>query len=222
MQREAEASQATPSVIAVSPDAFYVPYDGVVSGEVIVDVPSAGEYELTLSAQREAHVPSGPDEFSASEVVFSRVIDREGRAAVPFFVSPGRMLIGALRLKAELARVGSNAVEAGAWSESVRVGVRKRVDLSGEWFVEKIRPFGYGVGHVKDPFVPDSPPERIALPGRFKRTSLTSEFRDWVSVSRKTRRAGARSDSCSGTSRTSRSPGRCPTTSRRRASCRSR
>ena len=187
-------ADAEPSVDAVAGvrevrvDARYVAAGDVVRGKILLSLPAepAGRMTLRVSATRDVEVASAPDTATAQrEPTASRSVEGAGGSEVPFSVSTRGILSGGVRVKAELlAEEGKEAaVLSAAWGAQVRVGVRRRVDLAGDWKPVEVEEWT-ALTHRPPQGWTLPQPEAVRLPGSLD-AAFTEHFRGWVTLRRR-------------------------------------
>jgi hypothetical protein len=108
---------------------------------------------------------------------------KEGSVEQPFEVKAAGLLIGTVRVKAEVLTGDAAEPLAYGWSKPLPVGVRRRIDLAGEWPVTAVEPFQFeDKWRPKDWKMPQDV-KTLTLPGTFDPV-LTTWFRGWVTVKR--------------------------------------
>lgn len=182
------ASQAAEiaAVDAIELPARYVAAGETLAGRVRLDVPEGGGGYLLVTAHTTVDVPTNRNGHAGTrhETVYAGAVKGTAAVAVPIAVKAEGVLVGGLRLRATVFdRPGGTALSS-AWSETVTVGVRRRLSLAGDWTVLDARPFPFGVGGQKEPYRPERLPETIRLPGTLDESGLTGKFRGWVTVKR--------------------------------------
>jgi hypothetical protein len=99
---------------------------------------------------------------------------------VPFELDAGNCLLGELRAHIELLSADGKTMLSEAWSEPVKIGIRKRVSLAGDWQVTRMEPFAYeSQWRPKDWKQPEL--KSVRLPGPLLRDEW---FRGWITVAR--------------------------------------
>jgi hypothetical protein len=186
-------ADAGPSVDAagvreVGVDARYVAAGDALRGKIMLSLPAepAGRTTLRLSANRDVDVTSWPDlDVEPLEPTASRAVEGAGAFEVPFTVSTLGMLSGGIRVKAELhAGEGKEAaLLSAAWGPPVRAGVRRRVDLAGDWKPVEVEEWtAFAHRPPQGWTLPE--PEAVRLPGSLD-AAYTEHFRGWVTLERR-------------------------------------
>ncbi|MCY3022724.1 MAG: hypothetical protein NTW87_27410 [Planctomycetota bacterium] len=157
---------------------------GVAVFSIPAGFPKDGLVRITLV--RETNVPDDPKaqaNTGVEELVGRPVGDQAGTVEVPFDFGAAGMLEGQLRIKAELLESKTGQAPAAAWAPAIKVGVRQRVNLAGEWSVTNVDLFKYeNQWRPKDWKMPENV-KTVVLPGAFD-GALTEWFRGWVTVKR--------------------------------------
>ena len=173
-----------PAIRKIEIDAAYVPAGGAAHGVVRLDLlpsPPSGA-RLRVVAVRDVDVPDGRRAAAGRRT--EEIVNRAVTAAtseIRFDLPAGDMLTGTMQVQAEVL-VGKDAAPvSAAWSAPVQVGVRKRVDLAGDWTVASMKVLEGDVPQRPKDWKPPAPPAAVALPGRFP---FDDGFRGWVTLKR--------------------------------------
>ncbi|HEY3321133.1 MAG TPA: hypothetical protein VGP72_11755 [Planctomycetota bacterium] len=141
-------------------------------------LPKDASVRITLT--RETDVPSEPGAKGGTvteEIANQPLAD----ATFPFELTTKGMLTGRLRVLAELLEGKNGPCLEMAWGPVINVGVRRRVDLAGDWSVVKIDPLLGDVRERPKNWVPPTPPATIVQPGPLP---FDAGFRGWVTLKR--------------------------------------
>jgi len=178
------APPVTPAIQAVELDTAYVAAGGVVHGRVRLDVPSQNlrvAASLCVTALRDADVVDGKKPAGRrTEELLTKPVSA-GMTEVKFDLATGDMLVGTMQVRAELVAGRDAPALAAAWSAPVRVGVRKRIDLGGEWTVAGVKIWEGDVPQRPKDWKPQPPPATVAVPGRFP---FDEGWRGWITLKR--------------------------------------
>ena len=174
-----------PRVDRVSVDRAYVSGGEAGRGTVHATLPDdlPADVRLVVTMAREIDVPTAGGKGGRG---VEKLLDRPvgtARGAVEWTV-PWRaddMLVGSCQLKAELVRPGAVRPVAAAWGPPVTIGVRRRIDLAGEWRVGDVKVFEGEMPQRRKDWQMPPVPEAIALPGELP---FDEGFRGWVTLSR--------------------------------------
>ena len=174
------------TVDAVDLPGRYVAIGETLAGRVRLNVPEGGGGYLLVTAHTMINVPAKGDGQTGTrtETVHAGALRGTGEVEVPISLQPKGVLAGKIRFRATIFDRKGGVTLGSAWSETVTVGLRKRLNLAGDWAVLEARPFPFGVGGQKEPYRPEDLPKTIRLPGRFDESGLTDKFRGWVTVKR--------------------------------------
>ncbi|HWE03579.1 MAG TPA: hypothetical protein VG326_14335 [Tepidisphaeraceae bacterium] len=99
---------------------------------------------------------------ASSQVISMRPLGADGQIA--FLVKAGDMLVGNVRILAEIVHGDGASPLAADWSDPITVGIRNRVSLAGQWNGVAVEPYVYPDTHRPKGW---KPPEiqDVMLPG---------------------------------------------------------
>ncbi|MGD0090013.1 MAG: hypothetical protein ABSE73_08840 [Planctomycetota bacterium] len=186
---------ATAGAGEVRLDASYLVAGEKTKGMALMDLAPSLPKEMLLRVTlvREVDVPDDATKqggVSTATLLERPAGEQAGPVELPFEAAAEGMLCGKLHVKAELFPGKDSAPLSVAWSAPVLVGVRHRLDLAGEWAVEKVEPFVFeDKWRPKEWKLPENV-KTLALPGTFD-PALTQWFRGWVTVKREVKWQGA-------------------------------
>jgi hypothetical protein len=159
-----------------------------VEGVVRLNVPpgAPAEAKLALSALWDVEVPDSPRTASGRKLEklnSAPLQGQQGEVELPFELSASGLLVGGVQVQAVIETGGDQPPVSSAWSAPIRIGVRRRVELAGEWAVTGVEPFKFeDRWRPKDWKLPENV-KTLTLPGMFD-PALTPWFRGWVTVKR--------------------------------------
>ncbi|MCX7933639.1 MAG: hypothetical protein N3A66_00085 [Planctomycetota bacterium] len=176
------------SEIAVESD--YAVSGDEIRGKVILSEVGASESRVIIYLERwEADIPAAlpqPRRGEGKTAVKREIASAAaaGKREVPFAVPTKDMLLGRIQLRAEYLQTEGKAaaVRSLAYSKPIAVGLRRRLDLSGEWQVAKVELLSCPIrGQPKDWKLPEV--KAVRLPGSLD-PFFTPHFRGWVALQR--------------------------------------
>ena len=170
------------AITGVETEQSYVAAGQALRGRVRLDQPPQPPKETRLRVVAVRDIDTARTDRSAAgrrteEVLVASLAP--GTSEVPFEVPTGDMLFGTIQIQAELLPAGGGGPVSAAWSRPVRVGLRKRLDLAGEWNVTGIKVFEGDVPMRPKDWKPPAPPAKLTLPGRLP---FDDGFRGWVTL----------------------------------------
>lgn len=156
-------------------------------GVALLNLPAALPQEalVRISVVREIDVPldaKAPAGSSTQVLLEQPASAQAGRTEVPFEVAAAGMLCGRLHVKAEVLARKDGPAEAVVWSAPLQVGVRRHIDLAGQWAVTNVEPL-QGLNDPPKGWKPPPNVKTLTFPGRID-SALTQWFRGWVTVRR--------------------------------------
>jgi hypothetical protein len=174
------------AIQSVKTETRYAAAGETVRGKVVLRAGQAAQLVVTVA--RAIEVPSGKTAELGKGLVTETVLKQAVAAGpapveVPFAIETKDLLVGSLRIKAELSLANAAAPLAMAWSEPVAVGVRKRLSLAGDWTVAEVKVWEPGgpVPERVDNWKLGATPKTVALPGGLP---FDAGFRGWVTLKR--------------------------------------
>ncbi len=181
-QLRAEVVARGPAIDRVRLDTGYVAAGDKLGGVVVLNQKLAPPFALKITEARQVDVPSDPKSAPGSQTIELKANAAPAGAEVPFEVDVQGMLAGTIRVKAELYRHEGDVdrIIGQAWSDVVRVDVRKRLSLAGEWAVTKVEPYPFRVAQRPKVWTPPNP-KSVRLPGGI---GSDEYFRGWMTLSR--------------------------------------
>lgn len=177
----AEPVASEPSILQFRFGAGYLASGESISGSVVLSGPIQPSLWTRTTLFRQIDIP-----IDTKAVPGLQTTIFPGAAAtrneIPFKIDATGMLAGSLRMKAELlAKDGtSERLVSEAWSDSIRVDVRKQISLAGEWSVTNVEAYPFHVSQrPKDWSAPH--PQLVKFPG-----AVTNDewFRGWMTLRR--------------------------------------
>jgi len=178
------AAPTYPAIRQVELGARYLAAGGVARGSVVLELPSGlpKETRLRVVVVRDVDVAEGKRDAvgrRADEILNRRIT--AGTREIPFDLSAGGMLFGSLQVKAEVISGKDSPALSVVWSAPVQVGLRKRLDLGGDWALVSVKVLEGEVPRRPKDWKMSTPPATVALPGPFP---FDDGFRGWVTLKR--------------------------------------
>jgi hypothetical protein len=170
---------------AVRLTATYLAAGEKMLGTIVLDdrvsAPTGAILRITEFRQLDISASEATKLGASSCIILERpVTDAGANDELKFDIDAADMLVGTIRVQAEIIQPSQHGAVASAWAEPITVGLRNRVSLAGTWDVGKIEPYDYPAKNRPKGWKPPEVKD-VTLPGALTRDEW---FRGWITVRR--------------------------------------